>query len=189
MSSFHHSRARIAFDTVCALGISASCVAAWTQTYASAMLGSAAIAGLYGLVRAFDMRRRNSPNDESVLAAPARVGDASHAVPEREPQPEPEPVIREVPLEELVGEPVKQARKAPRKKAARVRKTREQPALAAIEAAREDVQPEPVAEPEPELHVVDSTADQPEHLPVTPLFEAEPFLRHQRAAFGRKARG
>ncbi len=36
------------------------------------------------------------------------------------------------------------------------------------------------------MHIVDT--DEPEYVPATPLFETEPFVRHQRAAFGRKAR-
>lgn len=181
MSSFHHSRARIAFDAVCALGISASCVAAWTQTYAPAMLGAAAIVGLYGLVRAFDMRRPTVPKERPVVAA-------SHTTAAPEPRAEPEAVIREVPLEELVGGTVKRPRKAPRKKAPRDKKTEQEPAPAPLEAAPDVAEPEPVVEPEAELHVVHWATDEPEHSPVTPLFEAEPFLRQQRAAFGRKAR-
>ena len=45
-----------------------------------------------------------------------------------------------------------------------------------------------VPEPEPGLHVVEAVPDEPEYVPATPLFEPEPFVRQQRAAFGRKAR-
>ena len=57
MQSFHQSRARIFFEVLCALAISASCAGAWLQTGATALLPAAAVAALYGLVHAFDMRR------------------------------------------------------------------------------------------------------------------------------------
>ena len=49
----------------------------------------------------------------------------------------------------------------------------------------DEAEPE-VAEPKPAMHIVDT--DEPEYVPATPLFETDPFVRHQRAAFGRKAR-
>jgi hypothetical protein len=69
-----------------------------------------------------------------------------------------------------------------------------------IEPAKE---PEPVAElvqePEPEAvepvqeaepaDPVGLDPDEPEYSPVAPLFEAEPFVRKQRAAFGRRRAG
>jgi hypothetical protein len=45
-----------------------------------------------------------------------------------------------------------------------------------------------VAELKPVIHAVDTVRDEPEYIPATPLFETEPFLRQQRAAFGRKTR-
>lgn len=57
MQSFHHSRVRILFEVLCALAIAGSCVGAWQQTGASALLGAAAVTALYGLVHAFDMAR------------------------------------------------------------------------------------------------------------------------------------
>jgi hypothetical protein len=48
---------------------------------------------------------------------------------------------------------------------------------------------EPAApDPEPQPNPAESTGDVPEYVPATPLFEPEPFVRQQRAAFGRKAR-
>ena len=44
MHSFHHSRSRILFEVFCALAISASCVSAWMQTGAQALLPAAAVA-------------------------------------------------------------------------------------------------------------------------------------------------
>ena len=60
MQSFHHSRGRILFEVFCSFAISASCAAAWQQTGATALLPPAAVAALYGLVHAFDMRRPKS---------------------------------------------------------------------------------------------------------------------------------
>src|SRR5689334_12894541 len=58
MQSFHHSRGKIVFEVFCALAIAASCVGAWMQTGASALLAAAAVAAVYGLVHLFDMRGR-----------------------------------------------------------------------------------------------------------------------------------
>ena len=74
MHSFHQSRGRILFEVACALTISASCVVAWMQTYASAFLPAAAVAALYGLVHAFDLARPKprlaaDPPSEEIAAA------------------------------------------------------------------------------------------------------------------------
>ena len=55
-TAYHPSRGRILFEVLCALGMAASCAVAWMQTGASALLGAAAVAALYGLVHLFDMR-------------------------------------------------------------------------------------------------------------------------------------
>lgn len=57
MHSFQLSRGRILFEVLCALGLVASCVGAWRQTGASALLVAAAIAGLYGFIHLFDLVR------------------------------------------------------------------------------------------------------------------------------------
>jgi hypothetical protein len=195
MHSFQHSRGRILFEVACAFGISASCVVAWMQTYATAMLPAAAIAALYGLVHAFDMVRRSPAASESVAAAEPATdqGDLLTHLDAREPEPvaAEAPEFIESPVAE-VAEVAKRSRK-PRKPAG-ARDTRE---LAVVEA-EPDAEPEvaeiadepapEVAEPEPVLHVVDTAPDEPEYVPATPLFEPEPFVRQQRAAFGRKAR-
>ena len=59
MHSFRHSRGRIFFEVFCAFAISASCVGAWMQTGARALLAAAAVAALYGFVHAFDLSGRN----------------------------------------------------------------------------------------------------------------------------------
>ena len=171
MHSFQHSRARILFEVACAFGISASCVGAWIQTYAPAFLPMAGIAGLYGLVHAFDMIQRRPAADpvaEKVRAyEPAPVTAL-------------EPEFSEPPAESVPESAAKPKRKSSRKKT--------EPAV--VVAAPE---PEPevvmeVAELKPAIHVVDSVREEPEYIPATPLFETEPFLRQQRAAFGRKTR-
>lgn len=209
MQSFQHSRARILFEVACAFGISASCVEAWTQTYATAMLAAAAIAALYGLVHAFDMVRRSPKADVPAEAAdPAtEQGNRSNYLDAGDS----EPVIDAVP--EFVAPPaevvaetnVKRNRKSSRQKPRRDRKEAAPEIAVAVEAPEPEVavafeepqpqiadlveEPEPeVAEPEPELHVVETASDEPEYVPATPLFEPEPFVRQQRAAFGRKAR-
>ncbi len=60
MHGFDRSRVRIFFEVLCAFTISASCVGAWIQTYAWALLPAAFVTGLYGLVHAFDMAGRRS---------------------------------------------------------------------------------------------------------------------------------
>jgi hypothetical protein len=57
MHSFQPSRGRVLFDFACALGMVVSCVGAWKQTGASALLAAASVAGLYGLVRLLDLAR------------------------------------------------------------------------------------------------------------------------------------
>jgi hypothetical protein len=159
MHSFHQSRGRILFEVLCAFGVSASCAMAWVQTYATAMLGPAAIAGLYGLVRFTDMFRRAPVVEDTRVAEPAVVVAQPPAV-------VPEPVARPEPEHELPADVVAALVRKPKRKTKR-------PAKA--EPAAE----EPTAsEPHPE----------PEHsAPIAPLFEPEPFVRlQQRAAFGRK---
>ena len=185
MHSLHHSRGRILFEVACAFGIAASCVEAWMQTYATAMLAVAAIAALYGLVHAFDMLRRSPKAGESLEAEPT--------IDHREVQPAP-----------VAETAKKRSRKSPKQAGRRDKQEAEpeiavavaeaQPDLAgaAIEPQSEIVEAayplEKLAEPEPELHVVETASDEPEYVPATPLFEPEPFVRQQRAAFGRKAR-
>ena len=84
MLSFHQSRGRILFEVLCALGIVASCVGAWQQTGASALLAAAAVAGLYGFVHLFDLVR----GEPLEAAAPQRIAfepEAEAALPPVEP--------------------------------------------------------------------------------------------------------
>ena len=164
MHSFHHSRGRILFEVLCALAVSVSCVQAWMQTGASALLGAAAAAALYGIVHLFDLRGR---------APVAQVGVA-HA----EPVVTRPVLVEEVrPAEPAPPAPVEPKAKAPRKTAAK--KPKAKPAKAA--------EPTPEPPPEPEA---DTSLTEVEHdpVPLAPLFQPEPFLRQQqRGMFGRKA--
>ena len=161
MHSFHHSRGRILFEVLCALAVSVSCVQAWMQTGASALLGAAAAAALYGIVHLFDLR---GPVPAVELAAP-------HA----------EPIItRPVVVEEAM--PAEPAAAEPKAKAARKTAARK-PKAKPVKAA----EPTPEPQPEPEA---DTSLTEVEHdpVPLAPLFQPEPFLRQQqRGMFGRKA--
>jgi hypothetical protein len=159
MHSFHQSRGRIFFEVLCAFGMSASCVGAWIQTYATAMLGPAAIAALYGLVRFADMFRRGPVVEDAPAAEPVVLTAEAPAV-------RPEPVEVAGPTHELPAEVVAALVRKPKRKTKR-------PAQAEP-AADEPTASEALAEPE-------------HSGPIAPLFEPEPFVRQQqRAAFGRK---
>src|SRR4051812_34353956 len=131
MHNLQQSRPRILFDAVCALGIAASCVAAWMQTWSTAMLPAAAIAGLYGLVRASDMLRR-----EPKAAAPEKAAELIG---------EPAPLVE--PAAERIELPVEVPPAADKKAA---RKPRKAAKLAKEPAVSEAPEPEPeLVEPEP----------------------------------------
>ena len=181
MQSFHQSRARIFFEVLCALGMSASLVGAWMQTYAPAFLPGAAIAALYGIVHGFDMiRRKPAPAAVAPVKAPPEPAEADDTVIRSWPLPasvidEPKPAMR---APASVIDAPKAVERAPAKAQAKKRRTAkaakpvQEPELARI------VPEPPAVEPDPE----------PEHAPIAPLFEPEPFVRQQqRAAFGRKA--
>ena len=201
MHSLHHSRGRILFEVACAFGIAASCVEAWMQTYATAMLAVAAIAALYGLVHAFDMLRRNPKADESVGAAELAT---DHREAQSAPAGDVRPEFTELPEERVAEAARKRSRKSPKQTGRRDKQEAEPGIAVTVAEARPDlaeavIEPRPEiveaayqseerAEPEPELHVVETESDEPEYVPATPLFEPEPFVRQQRAAFGRKAR-
>jgi len=165
MHSFHHSRGRILFEVLCALAVSVSCVQAWMQTGASALLGAAAAAALYGFVHLFDLRRRApaveaaAADGEPVMTRPVVVEEVRPAEPAG-----PQAAVEPKP-------------KGPRKTPAR------KPKAKPVKAA--DPTPEPQPEPEEETSLTEVV---PDPVPVAPLFEPEPFLRQQqRGMFGRKA--
>jgi len=152
------------------------------------MLGAAGFAGLYGLVHLFDMARR-SPEVAAPAEAEAPVtderGDLLVYLEEDEPELllDAEPEVAEVSETPEVAEEV-------------------QPEVAELvqESEPEVVEPEPVAdvvqkvepeaaEPVQDVTPIEPAHEEPDYSPVAPLFEAEPFVRKQRAAFGRRRAG
>jgi hypothetical protein len=158
MHSFHQSRGRILFEVLCALGIVASCVGAWQQTGASALLAAAAVAGLYGFVHLFDLVR-GEPVEAPV---PQRIDFEAEAVVAMPPAEAPAAMF------EAVDEPMAPPAKAPRKGS---RKVKAPKASALLE--------EPASP---------MSFEEGSHHRVAPLFEPEPFVRTLRAGFGRRSR-
>lgn len=214
MHSFQPSRGRILFEVFCALAVVASMVGAWQQTQASALLTAAAAAGLYAMVRLFDLGR----HDPVRVEEPQRIEfePEAHvvlsAVPADE---EPLAMVEPMPTPKLGSgepEPVEPAPRASagrRKGGSRKGSGRRASARKAAEviefATVEDAEPAPPAEVAvPEHHeepeVVGLTAPEetvvempefpvePAHVPHAPLFEPEPFVRMPRQAFGRRGR-
>ena len=185
MHSFHPSRGRILFEVFCALGIVVSCVGAWKQTGASALLVAAAAAGLYGFVHLFDLLRRDPASAEE----PQRI--------EFEPEAKEPPVLTAAPVVKLEAvveaEPVEQEApratkggkaKAPRKNGGRRTSASRQatataPVLSEVEEVAEHL---PLDEVEALVHHEEAA-----HAPIEPLFMTEPLGRPHRAVFGRKA--
>jgi hypothetical protein len=240
MNSFHHSRGRVLFEFACALGIVASCVGAWKQTGASALLVSAFVAGLYGFVRLFDLPGRRPAADtqpqrvefaeddqvdlqaEQVAGAPVTVAD--------EQQPEMVVAVEKADAVEPEAPPPSSGRKVKAPRKSRTRRSsvpelvmiaeiapreadeatvaepleevevvgsellEEATATEIVRAEEAEAMPEPVDETDeamPELadETDEATPEFPDdaaHLPVAPLFEPEPFVRQQRAVFGRR---
>ena len=185
MHSFHQSRGRIFFEVLCGLAISASCVGTWLQTGASALLPAAAVTLLYSLVHLFDMRR-----PKTVVARPATVETVVD---------QPLDAMPGVELAVVAAPPAPPERKARQPKAPKKTSSRR---VSAAKAA----DPTPVMEvdrPEP-MPVVEASVPEPmtveepttvwpmafeetSHAAPSPLFEPEPFVRQQRATFGRKS--
>jgi len=195
MHSAHHSRGRIVFEVFCALALAGSLAGAWAQTDASALLSAAAVATLYGVWHLTDLRRPKSrPASAPAVTADETQGDLLAYAPPAPPVAD-APEVAESPVAATVEQGAKPSRKAPKPRKSRVKEA--QPTIAEItdrlereigKVAEEPAAPDP--EPQPGLapEVVDSADDAPEYIPATPLFEPEPFVRQQRAAFGRKAR-
>ena len=176
MHSFHQSRGRIFFESVCALTVSASCVGAWMELGVPAFLPAAAATALYGLWHLTDMRRPAPVLGGNIAdAAPAdeSQGDLLTYV-SAEPEPEREP---EVLLEVVQVEP-KPAPKAKRPK-------RKKPPAREIAADLSREAPE-TDETVVQMHEPPES-DEEHHAPIVPLFEAQPVVRAPRPVFGRKA--
>jgi hypothetical protein len=198
MQSFHRSRGRIFFEVLCVFTISASCVGAWMQTGAWALLVTSAVAALYGVVHAFDLVRRDpaeavEPQRIEFQAGPgidlpaSQVADAPMDVAADQ------QLTTDNAVEELqLVEPI-----APRSKAGRpaksTRKSSGRRANAAKEAKVTELTPPDEADatglalPEEAEVAVAVDFDEVAHISHAPLFEPAPFVRQQRAAFGRKA--
>ena len=174
MHSFHQSRGRIAFDVFCALTIAGSCVGAWMQTGATAFLPAAAVAAFYGVVLAFGLRIRHPAAVQPTDMAPTddRLSDTMQntVVPDPEPESTPASAGEEVETKKTKARAAKNAGNGKRKVSKR-------PAQAAAENLEAAVVEVPAPEPATDMAPV----------PIAPLFEPEPFVRQQRAVFGRKA--
>lgn len=201
MHSFQPSRGRIFFEVFSALAIAASLAGAWAQTGASALLAAAVVAGLSGMVHAFDLARSRPTAAEE----PQRI--------EIEPEAH-DVIVPMVAVEELravaqeaEGEAAELVEAAPsraasgrrsggsRKGSGRRAKPRKEPTVAELVPVDEAVVPWPTAEEaypptdsppaeEEFAFLPEEDAGQPH---IAPLFEPDPFVRMPRRAFGRKA--
>lgn len=210
MLSFRQSRGRILFDFLCVLVIVASCVGAWMQTGATALIGAAGAAGLYGLVRLFDMRWPESveaTEPQRIDFAPDTRDDSVAGLDRYEPpvvtpQYSATDAIEEVEPAETIAsiepvepvEPVEQT--APQAKPGRKAKTpRKGGGQRASTAKGVDVTE--LAQPA-DADVIEFTPteeaevaalpdpDDVTHSHIEPLFEPERFGRMPRRAFGRR---
>jgi hypothetical protein len=206
MHSFHPTRERILFEVFCALAIAASCVGAWMQTGAWALLPGAFAAALYGLFHTFDLARPNptvtvdQPNHEVATEAPGDVLEAPELEPLVAKEPERDVAVGETEPLELAApqESAPRRTKAPRKAGSR-RASAPKEAKVIEAAPAEEVEvavftqveevdfATPVDAEEAEV-VVPLSLEQAPSSHVEQLFEPEPFGRQQRAVFGRKAR-
>ncbi len=198
MHSFQPSRGRILFEVLCAVVIGASCGGAWLQTGASALLAAASVTTLYGLVRFFDLFRR-----EPVQAVEAQridfASDGEADLSTMKHAAAPELTVKElvdglaldprltdfgetnvaaiapiaVPTEELAPA------KAPRK--SRSLSGGSQQKVKAV------ADPLPFAEAPVEDHEP-VFVEEVTHTHVAPLFEPDPFHRLPRQGFGRRGR-
>ena len=161
MHSFQPSRGRTFFEVLCAFALAASFVGAWMQTGASALLAAASVAALYGLVHAFDLFRRNP----TVAVEPQRI------------ELEPAAPLAAADQQLVLAEPASRAKADRPAKAARKKKTN----------VTEPAPAEPV-EPAEEAEVAEAVQfEEAAYISHAPLFEPAPFVRQQRAAFGRKS--
>ena len=193
MHSFRQSRARILFEVFCALAISASCVGAWLQTGASALLLAAAVSAFYGLIHAFDMVGRRAAvavepqridfatGDQGDLLADEDAGAPQAVTEERI---ETDKGIEQAELVEATQKSASRRAKAPRKGGSRrVNAPKEAgvTALAPLEEAK-------IASIHPEVAEADSPIAPEEVVQphIEALFEPDPFVRMPRRAFGRK---
>lgn len=198
MHSFHRSRGRILFEVLCAFTISASFAGAWMQIGASALLVASSVVALYGLVHAFDLVRRNpavavEPQriefpPEAQIDLPAGQDADAPMVVAADPQPTTDNAVEETqPIEPATprasaGRPAK----APRKGGGRRANAPKAAKITGLPTSDEAEAPE-IESPE-EMEVAEPVSfEEAAHISHAPLFEPEPFVRQQRAVFGRKA--
>jgi hypothetical protein len=172
MHTFRPSRGRVLFEVFCALAIAASLAGGWLQTGAWALLPGAVIAALYSLVHAFNLAG-SSPAGVPLSASDQQLKAVNS--------------MESMELVEPEAPPVRKARKtkAPRKPRARIKATGNgkvtEPLPPQEEVARL------VRSPEEGGGTLAECPEDVAHIPLAPLFEPEPFVRQQRAVFGRKA--
>src|SRR4029453_14921862 len=199
MHSFQPSRGRVFFEVLCALGMSVSFAGAWLQTHATALLGAAGIAALYGLVHLFDMRRPKSAvgvEPQRVEFAPETADIVVPMVAAEEPEAT-ERHVEEAAVAEPAPPPSGDGRRSGSRKGGGRRAKAPKVAKAAEPAPVEEADvPWPMAE-EADLHepslqeeeefafIPDGERAQPH---IGPLFEPDPFVRMPRQAFGRRGR-
>ena len=203
MHSFQPSRGRVLFEVLCALGMSASFAGAWLQTHATALLGAAGIAALYGLVHLFDMRRPKSAaavEPQRVEFAPEAADIVVPMVKAEEPEAA-EHHVEEVAVMEPAAPRSGDGRRSGGSRKGSGRRTKAPKAAKAAEPAPveeadvpwpmvEKAEAESVIEPgmtaEEELAFLPEEEAARSH--IEPLFEPEPFARMPRQAFGRRGR-
>ena len=208
MRSFRQSRGRLVFEVFCALVVAASCAGAWMQTGAWALLPVALVALLYGVVHAFDPARHSladaadperidfATDQHGGLMAPLDSGVPPAAADE---QVTTDKTMEELNLVELAAPQASKARRAKAPRKGGVRRAREPKESKVAERAPPEeaeiavpmaIEKAEVAAPLPPENAEVAAPLPPEesaHFPLAPLFEPEPFVRQQRAAFGRKA--
>lgn len=210
MHSFHHSRGRILFEILCVLAVSASLAAASIQTGASALLLAAAVAAVFGLVHLFDLRQPKTAAavEPHRIEVEPEVLDSLPAIPDAQAKSVPADQPRAAEMAEADTGPVEPAvprasggrRKGGSRKGSGRRASPRKSAEVIDFAAAEETPPAEVTMPaQTEAEVAElapqggvdgiASADfaEPAHVPHAPLFEAEPYVRMPRPAFGRKA--
>ena len=198
MQSYYPSRTRIFFEVLCAFAMVTSCVGAWRQTGASALLIAAAVAALYGLVHLFDMRR---PKPAEAVE-PQRIDFEPETLDVVVPMvaAEPPPVIESVVEAEVVDIATASRTNAGRRSGSRKgsgRRTKASKGQKVVEATTIEemgtlppaVAEADLAEAAPEEEDFVLPADEgPAQPHIQPLFEPEPFVRMPRQGFGRRGR-
>lgn len=196
MNRFRRSRGRVSLEIVCALTISLSLAGAWQQTGAWALLPASLASLICAMILAADLKREtrdpaNEPQridfDSSIAAGAIEPAGDAVAAGQRQAL---------LPDEKVAPKPRATRGKGSTrsKKSSGSKKASASPPVV-DEAAITPLASEPPAPAEDRIEDVAETlddagplfTDEPQHPPVAPLFEPEPFVRQQRAVFGRKA--